>query len=107
MTLPLKGAYEVPMAGISEVVIPAAGFFDPFAPAAAGAPADETAEAPTTGSVTGLIIDCTGLGVRPAMSPQILDQNGGVIYGQVIIRGNLPKKMVWLDMPGFRCWESR
>ena len=69
------------MAGISEVVIPVAGFLDPFAPAAASAPADETAEAPTTGSVTGLIIDCTGLGVRPAMSPQILDQNGGVIYG--------------------------
>ena len=77
----IEVAYEVPMAGISEVVIPAAGFLDPFAPAAAGAPADETAETPTTGSVTGLIIDCTGLGVRPAMSPQILDQNGGVIYG--------------------------
>ena len=77
----IEVAYEVPMAGISEVVIPVAGFLDPFAPAAAGAPADETAEAPTTGSVTGLIIDCTGLGVRPAMSPQILDQNGGVIYG--------------------------
>ena len=28
-----------------------------------------------------MIIDCTGLGIRPAMSPQILDQNGGIIYG--------------------------
>ena len=77
----IEVAYEVPMAGISEVVIPVAGFLDPFAPAAAGAPADETAEATTTSSVTGLIIDCTGLGIRPAMSPQILDQNGGIIYG--------------------------
>jgi len=77
----IEVAYEVPMSGISEVVIPVAGFLDPFAPAAAGAPADETAEGPTTSSVTGLIIDCTGLGIRPAMSPQILDQNGGVVYG--------------------------
>jgi len=73
----IEVAYEVPMAGISEVVIPVAGFLDPFAPGADGAPADET----TTSSVTGLIIDCTGLGIRPAMSPQILDQNGGIIYG--------------------------
>ena len=75
----IEVAYEVPMAGISEVVIPIGGFLDPFAPAAAGAPADETAEATTTSSVTGLIIDCTGFGIRPAMSPQILDQNGGII----------------------------
>ena len=81
----IEVAYEVPMAGISDVIIPPAGFLDPFAPTAGGvAPtgeSGETAEAPTTGSITGLIIDCTGLGIRPAMSPQILDQNGGVIYG--------------------------
>jgi hypothetical protein len=28
-----------------------------------------------------LIIDVRGLGLRPAMSPRILDQNGGVVYG--------------------------
>tara|TARA_B110000438_G_scaffold24615_1_gene22872 strand:- start:848 stop:1681 length:834 start_codon:yes stop_codon:yes gene_type:complete len=78
----IEVVYEVPMSGISEVVIPPTGFLDPFAPTAS-APADAaaTTEAPTTGAVTGLIIDCTGLGIRPAMSPQILDQNGGVVYG--------------------------
>ena len=74
--------YEVPMSGISEVVIPPGGFLDPFATNAAAAPdAAAAAEGPTTGAITGLIIDCTGLGVRPAMSPQILDQNGGIVYG--------------------------
>ena len=74
--------YEVPMSGISEVVIPPGGFLDPFAPNAAAAPdAAAAAEGPTTGAITGLIIACTGLGVRPAMSPQILDQNGGIVYG--------------------------
>ena len=74
--------YEVPMSGISEVVIPPGGFLDPFAPNAAAAPdAAAAAEGPTTGAITGLIIDCTGLGIRPAMSPQILDQNGGIVYG--------------------------
>ena len=74
--------YEGPMSGISEVVIPPGGFLDPFAPNAAAAPdAAAAAEGPTTGAITGLIIDCTGLGVRPAMSPQILDQNGGIVYG--------------------------
>ena len=32
----IEVAYEVPMAGISEVVIPVGGFLDPFAPAADG-----------------------------------------------------------------------
>ena len=77
----IEVVYEVPMAGISEVMIPPTGFLDPFAPTAA-APTDAAAAgAPTTGAITGLIIDCTGLGIRPAMSPQILDQNGGIVYG--------------------------
>ena len=77
----IEVVYEVPMAGISEVMIPPTGFLDPFAPTAA-APTDAVAaDAPTTGAITGLIIDCTGLGIRPAMSPQILDQNGGIVYG--------------------------
>ena len=32
-------------------------------------------------AITGIIIDATGLGLRPAMSPRILDQEGSVIYG--------------------------
>ena len=30
---------------------------------------------------TGLIIDATGLGVRPAMAPKIIDENGNEVYG--------------------------
>ena len=77
----IEVVYEVPMAGISEVMIPPTGFLDPFAPTAAAQSDAAAADAPTTGAITGLIIDCTGLGIRPAMSPQILDQNGGIVYG--------------------------
>ena len=77
----IEVVYEVPMAGISEVMIPPTGFLDPFAPTAAAPTDAAVADAPTTGAITGLIIDCTGLGIRPAMSPQILDQNGGIVYG--------------------------
>ena len=77
----IEVVYEVPMAGISEVMIPPTGFLDPFAPTAAATSDAAAVDAPTTGAITGLIIDCTGLGIRPAMSPQILDQNGGIVYG--------------------------
>ena len=81
----IEVVYEVPMAGISEVMIPPTGFLDPFAPTAAATSDAAAADAPTTGAITGLIIDCTGLGIRPAMSPQILDQNGGIVYGLSLI----------------------
>ena len=57
------------------------------------APAVQTPIAPTTppaeivptgqavGGYTGVIIDCTGLGLRPAMSPVIKAENGRPIYG--------------------------
>ncbi len=35
---------------------------------------------PTTNGFTGVIVDCTGLGVEPAMSPRIVDTNGTEIY---------------------------
>lgn len=35
----------------------------------------------TTGVVSGLIIDARGLGLRPAMAPRILDENGNEVYG--------------------------
>ena len=62
-------------------------------PPAAPAPAVQTPIAPTTppaeivptgqavGGYTGVIIDCTGLGLRPAMSPVIKAENGRPIYG--------------------------
>ena len=32
-------------------------------------------------SVTGLVIDCTHMGLQRALSPQLLDENGRVVYG--------------------------
>ncbi|QTA86765.1 hypothetical protein [Desulfonema magnum] len=34
---------------------------------------------------TGLIIDAKGLGIRPAMAPKILDENGQEIYGTSVV----------------------
>ncbi len=39
--------------------------------------------APTTDSVTGLVIDARGLAARPAMSPKIVDENGKEVYGSM------------------------
>ncbi|MBC8181701.1 hypothetical protein H8E88_11320 [candidate division KSB1 bacterium] len=34
---------------------------------------------------TGLVVDCKGLGVRPAMAPKIVDENGNEIYGSKFV----------------------
>ncbi|MCH8010399.1 MAG: hypothetical protein IIA61_00365 [Candidatus Marinimicrobia bacterium] len=70
---------EVHMSGISSVILPMIGYGT-----APPAPAPTTSEAtptPKSGTITGLIVDARGLGVRPAMSPRIIDQNGGIVYG--------------------------
>ena len=69
---------EIHMSGIYEAVLPTAGYAEAQAGAA---PPSAGTSAPTSGSTTGLIIDARGVGARPAMSPKILDQNGGVVYG--------------------------
>jgi len=76
----IEVVYEVPMSGISEIVIPPVTYAAP-PPVAAGATPATGIPTPTSGSITGLIIDARGLGIRPAMSPTILDQNGSIIYG--------------------------
>ena len=68
----------VHMSGISSIVLPPAGYAEAQAGAA---PPSAGTSAPISGSTTGLIIDARGVGARPAMSPKILDQNGGVVYG--------------------------
>ena len=73
----IEVTYEVPMSGISDVITPSTGFLTP----SPEAEAPSTSTAPTTTAITGLIIDTRGLGIRPAMSPRIMDQNGGVVYG--------------------------
>ncbi|MDP6966787.1 MAG: hypothetical protein QF551_05910, partial [Candidatus Marinimicrobia bacterium] len=71
---------QVHMSGISSVVLPPAGFA--AAPPAATATAPGAAPAaPKPGTITGLIVDARGLGIRPAMSPKVLDQTGGAVYG--------------------------
>ncbi len=69
---------EIHMSGISSIVLPPAGYAEAQAGAA---PPSAGTSAPISGSTTGLIIDARGVGARPAMSPKIVDQNGGVVYG--------------------------
>jgi len=83
--------YEVSMNDISRVLLPMADkaptlTYDDVStstpPANPSTPIQETTTAaPASGGVTGIIIDATGLGLRPAMSPRILNQGGSVIYG--------------------------
>jgi len=86
--------YEVKMADISRVLLPMAEkaptlTFDDTNVSVSGtvASAPEQQQAGTadtgvkSGGVTGIIIDGTGLGLRPAMSPRILNQGGSVVYG--------------------------
>ena len=85
--------YEVKMADISLVLLPMAEkaptlTFDnvnvTVSGTVAAAPEQQQAGTDTgvkSGGVTGIIIDGTGLGLRPAMSPRILNQGGSVVYG--------------------------
>ena len=84
--------YEVKMADISRVLLPMADkaptltFEDVSVGGAAtpGASSDQGSNAdsgPASGGVTGIIIDGKGLGLRPAMSPRIMNQSGSVVYG--------------------------
>ena len=83
--------YEVKMADISRVLLPMAEkaptlTYDDVNVNVSGAAAATPEQAGTdtgvkTGGVTGIIIDGTGLGLRPAMSPRILNQGGSVVYG--------------------------
>ena len=70
---------EVHMAGISGIVLPATGYSQ--APPDLSSEAETVETTPKPGTITGIILDARGLGVRPAMSPRIIDQNGGVVYG--------------------------
>ena len=68
---------------VAVTVTPAAPL-TPAAPTASAAPVTPAEIVPTgsaVGGYTGVIIDCTGLGLRPAMSPIIKAENGQPIYG--------------------------
>ena len=82
--------YEVSMNNISRALLPMAERAPVLSyesvtatgtAAAAGGQSGGAATAPASGGVTGIIIDGSGLGLRPAMSPRILNQSGTVLYG--------------------------
>ena len=84
--------YEVKMADISRVLLPMAEkaptlkFEDVTVGSASTTEMSSNQESntesgPTSGGVTGIIIDGKGLGLRPAMSPRIVNQSGSVVYG--------------------------
>ena len=82
--------YEVSMNNISRALLPMAerapvlSYESVTATGTAAAAAGQgggAASAPASGGVTGIIIDASGLGLRPAMSPRILNQSGTVLYG--------------------------
>ena len=83
--------YEVKMADISRVLLPMAEkaptlkFEDVTVgnTVSESSASSEAASEPTkkSGGVTGIIIDGSGLGLRPAMAPRILNQSGSVVYG--------------------------
>ncbi len=76
----LEVTYEVKMSGISELFIPPAMVQTEQGATTPGSGQNTTGQ-PTTSSITGIIVDATGLGCRPAMSPKITDQNQNVLYG--------------------------
>ena len=81
--------YEVKMADISRVLLPMAEkaptlTYEDVMVGDATAASDQgssTESGPTSGGVTGIIIDGKSLGLRPAMSPRIMNQSGSVVYG--------------------------
>ena len=73
--------YSVPMSGISDIILPPVSVPTPNQPGSDNASAAPGGDATQAGGVTGVIIDARGLKARPAMAPQILDQNGNAIYG--------------------------
>ena len=82
--------YEVSMNNISRALLPMAerapvlSYESVTATGTVAAVAGQgggAASAPASGGVTGIIIDGSGLGLRPAMSPRILNQSGTVLYG--------------------------
>lgn len=59
--------------------------FDVLMPTPVGAaPYPVSPQAPA-GNYTGLLVDARGLGLRPAIAPRILSDNGEVVYGSKIV----------------------
>ncbi len=69
--------------GLTESVIPQTTPFNPEPVAPAAPPS--LGQPAATGAWSGLLVDATGLGARPAMSPRILDPSGNEVYGTAMV----------------------
>ena len=67
---------EVPLYGVTNSIAKVA-----LKPVAADAFPEPTTEVSASGGYTGLVVDCSGLGLTPNMSPVIQDADGRNIYG--------------------------
>lgn len=78
---------EIPLAGISNVVLPPGSVFQNLGnPQAGYAPVGgQGAPSVPAGVITGLVVNAKGLGVVPAMAPKILDEDGNEVYGSKIV----------------------
>jgi len=74
MQIPLDG-----IGGLSEKIIGGSLNEDPAITSFEGKKASKSMV------FSGLIIDCKGLGVKPAMSPRVLDESGREIYGSAYV----------------------
>ena len=72
--------------------------YTPTQPEAAASPTTSTITNRQTGTYTGIIVDCTGLGLRPAMSPVIKTTAGEKIYGYKNLDS---KKVIKNGMAGY------
>ncbi|RMF62111.1 MAG: hypothetical protein D6748_00160 [Calditrichaeota bacterium] len=72
---------EVPLSSFYEILSQIPGGLPPQGQQPSGYPSPGTPQ-PGAGNVyTGLIVDATGLGLRPALAPKILDEMGNEVYG--------------------------
>lgn len=93
------GSYEVVMSvpvfgvtgSLAEAVLPKTDFIEPFSAGSyteAGEAAKKNIQAQA--NFTGVVVDCSGFGLRTAMSPVIICENGQKVYGYK----NLDSKVV-------------
>ncbi len=80
-TSPAVVTPRAPTTPPAAVAVTPAAPLTPAAPTATTPPAKIVPTGSAVGGYTGVIIDCTGLGLRPAMSPVIKAENGQPIYG--------------------------
>lgn len=79
---------EIPIAGISDVVLPPGKVLQQALgnPQAGYAPVGgQGAPSVPAGVITGLVVNAKGLGIVPAMAPKILDEDGNEVYGSKIV----------------------